>query len=272
MPKDREEEIKDQIIEKAKQFGASSAGIANVEALKESPSHRIYGRISDYQTVGNKESHVNPGEVAWPENARSAIIIAVSHPEEKPEMDWWKDGYSGGTLGNRILISINSKLSEWLQEEKGIRTTRLPYHVEHGGIFLKDTAVIAGLGCIGKNNMLVCPEFGPRVRLRAMLTDELLPCAVPIGFDPCEDCDMPCRKACPQEAFEDRIYTGKEFGIDQLPARTGVFSRRLCNQQMVLDGTRGERIEIDGQDGSGRIVKYCRRCEFACPVGRPSES
>lgn len=271
MPKDRGEAIKDQIIERAKQFGACSAGIANVEALKKSPSHRIYGKIGDYQTVGNREGDVKHGEVAWPENVRSAIIIAASHPKEKPEMDWWKEGYTGGTPGNRILISINSKLSEWLQEEKGIRTTGLPYHIERGGIFLKDTAVMAGLGCIGENNMLVCPEFGPRVRLRAMLTDELLPCTVPIEFDPCEDCDMPCRKACPQEAFRNRIYSEKEFGFDQLPARTGVFSRRLCNQQMVLDGRKSERIELDGQDGPGRVVKYCRRCEFACPVGRPSK-
>lgn len=256
------------IIEKAKEFGACAAGIAEVQALKNSPSHIIYGKIGDYQTVGNRKGQIKPGLVLWPENAKSAIIIAVEHAEVKPEMDGWIEGYSGGTPGNRMLISINTRLSQWLEEEHGINTTVLRYHIESGGIFLKDAAVLAGLGCIGKNNMLVTPEFGSRVRLRAMLTDTVLPSTGPVAFDPCEDCDMPCRTACPQGAFREKIYSKKKFGISQLPARTGVFSRPLCNRQMELDENKSESINIEGQDGLRRVVKYCRLCEFSCPVDR----
>ena len=85
---------------------------------------------------------IKPGQVSWPENARSVIVIAVEHPEERQELDWLKEGHSGGTIGNRILMSICDKVSEWVQEEKGIRTNKLPYHIEHGGIFLKDAARI----------------------------------------------------------------------------------------------------------------------------------
>ncbi len=268
MPKDRKEGIGHQLLEKAKEFGASSAGIASVEDLKKSPSHLIYGRIGDYETVGNREGPIERGKVGWPQNARSAIVIAVMHPEEKPELDWWKTGYSGGTPGNRMLISINSKLSDWLEEEKGIRTTKLPYYIEQGGIFLKDAAVMAGLGCLGKNNMLVTPEFGPRVRLRAMLTDEILPCNDAIEFDPCKDCSMPCREACPKEAFRSKVYSGEDLGLEELPARTGVFSRPRCNEQMKLDEARAEEIEVEGDLEPGKWVSYCRRCEFACPIGR----
>jgi len=261
--------ITSQIVKKAVEFGACLAGIADVEALKKSPSHLIYGKLDEYKGVGNKETgKAKPGEIAWPENAKSAIIIAVWHPEEKPELDWWKDGYSGGTAGNRILMSVNSKLSKWLEEEKGIKTNRLPYHIEQGGIFLKDTAVMAGLGCIGENNILVTQEYGPRVRLRTMLTDEFLPGTGPADFDPCEDCSMPCRNACPQKAFGGRIYSEKEFGLDKLPARTGVFSRHLCNVQMELDIDNHEKIKVEGQDEPGKLVRYCRRCELACPVGK----
>jgi len=227
----------------------------------------IYGKLDEYDGLGTEETDkIRSREVAWPENAKSAIIIAVEHPEEKPELDWWKDGCSGGTAGNRILISINDKLSDWLGKEKGIKNNKLPYHIEHGGIFLKDAAVMAGLGCIGKNNILVTPEFGPRVRLRAMLTDKVLPCTGPIDFDPCEGCSMPCRKACPQEAFEGKIYSEKELGLDQLPARTGVFGRHLCNEQMELDVDNCEEIKVEGKDSPGRLVRYCRACELACPI------
>lgn len=266
--KNTENNICTQIIEKAKEFGSSLAGIASVEALKKSPSHLLYGKLGEYKTVGNKEGEIKPGEVAWPGNAKSAIIIAVEHPEKKPEMDWWKEGYSGGTPGNRILISINAKLSEWLEKEKGIKANPLPYHIEHGGIFLKDTAVMGGLGCIGKNNMLVTPEYGPRVRLRVMLADEVLPYTDPIDFDPCDDCSMPCRNVCPKKAFQKKIYSEEEFGLDRLPAKTGLYSRYLCNEQMVLDEENYQEIKIEGEDKPGRLVKYCRACELACPIGK----
>ena len=269
MMKKPENIISIQIIEKAKEFGASLAGIASVEALKKSPSYLIYGKLNDYNTVGNKESNkIRLGEVAWPDNSKSAIIIAVEHPVEKPEMDWWKEGYSGGTPGNHILIFINSKLLEWLKKEKGIEANPLPYHIERGGIFLKDTAVMAGLGCIGKNNMLVTPEYGPRVRFRVILTAELLTCTDPIDFDPCEDCSMPCRNICPKKAFHKKIYSEEEFGLDHLPARTGLYSKYLCNEQMELDEKSYEEIKIENVDKQGKLVKYCRACELACPLGK----
>jgi len=262
-------DITSQIIEKSKEFGASLAGIADVEEVKNSPSHFIYGKLDEYTTVGNIETgEIWPDEIVWSENAKSVIVIAVVHPEREPELDWWRNWHTGGTHGNRILISINSKLSKWMEAEIGIKSTKLPYHIEHGGIFLKDAAVMAGLGCIGKNNMVVTPEYGPRVRLRAMLTDVVLHGTGPLDFDPCKECDMPCQRVCPQKAFQNKIYFEKQFGLPMLPARTGVYSRHLCNVQMERDDKRGEKIVIEGQDEPGKLVKYCRRCELACPVGK----
>jgi len=262
-------DITSQLIEKAKEFGASLAGIADVEEVKNSPSHSIYGKLDEYTTVGNIETkEIWPDEIVWPENAQSVIVIAVVHPKEEPELDWWRDGYTGGTHGNRILMSINDKLSKWLEAEKGIQSTKLPYHIEHGGIFLKDAAVMAGLGCIGKNNMLVTSEYGPRVRLRAMLTDVVLHGTGPLDFDPCEECDMPCQRVCPQKAFERNIYSEKKYGLAMLPARTGVYSRHLCNVKIRHDDENSEKRMVKGQDEPGKVVKYCRRCELVCPVGK----
>ena len=267
MAKYRENSLSTKIVEKAKEFGASLAGIAGVEKVKGSPSHLIYGKLGQYEGVGTGNTFkTKPGQVLWPENARSAIVIAVEHPEERPELDWWKDGNRGGTIGNRILMSICDKLSDWLGEEKGIRTNKLPYHIEHGGIFLKDAAVMAGLGCIGKNNLLVTPAFGPKVRLRAMLTDQVLEGIGPIDFDPCEDCTMPCKKACPQEAFQSKIYSKKDFGIDMLPARSGIYSRHRCNIQMELDIDNSEKTRLEGRDQTAKLVRYCRLCELTCPI------
>ena len=150
----------------------------------------------------------------------------------------------------------------------GFKAETLPYHVENGGIFLKDAAVMAGLGCIGKNNLFVTPDFGPRVRLRTLLLDVGLPATGTVDFNPCHGCAMPCRAACPQAAFQKKIYHEAELGLAELPGRSGVYSRRLCNFQMEIDIRNSEEVRIEGQNIPGKITKYCRLCEFACPVGK----
>jgi len=261
--------ITSQVVEKAKDYGASLAGIARVDELRNSPSHAVYGKLGEYKGIGiTQTKHARQRGIEWPENAKSAIVIAIEHPDDRPELDWWKDGFTGGTEGNRILISIAAELSNWLEKEKGIKTNKLPYHIEKGGIFLKDAAVMAGLGCIGKNNMLVTPQYGPRVRLRALLTDKALLSTGPTDFDPCGACNAPCRKACPQRAFGERIYSKEKLGLAQLPGRTGVYDRVQCNIQMQWDKDTAKEAISDGGDIRGKVVRYCRLCEWACPVSR----
>jgi epoxyqueuosine reductase len=277
MTSDRSERI----IGKAKEMGAAVAGIANLEFLKRSPSHEIlskFGTVIDGQDSfeGMIEGF---SEVNWPEKAQSALVIGVSHPQDRPELDWTIG--SGNTPGNRILQRINRELAAWIGQTWGIKTHRMPYWVEKGGIYLKDTAVLAGLGCLGRNNMLITPELGPRVRLRGMLLEaELIPTG-PIPFDPCDGCEEFCRKACPQNAFERLVLSPVETGIDSLPGRDGCFSRARCHIQMDRDvedsAMAVERGFLSGLDQSGgqaagasqteSPIKWCRRCELACPVG-----
>jgi epoxyqueuosine reductase len=261
-------EITGRIVEKAKSLGACMAGVASVEALKQSPSHLIYPKMEHNTGVGSRQSDkgIKPGEVAWPTGAKSAVVIAVEHPEGTPALDWWYGKKS--PPGNRILMRINKDLSTWVEENFHITTHKLPYHIEKGGIFLKDAAVLAGLGCIGKSNILVTPEFGPRVRLRALLLEQEISPTGPIDFDPCDGCDEPCRQACPQKAFDEIVYSSAQMGVTDLPGRNGSFSRSTCNNQMQSDIDAAIE-ETDPESGEmEKIIKYCRRCELACPVGQ----
>jgi epoxyqueuosine reductase len=176
------------------------------------------------------------------------MVVALEHPAERPELDWW----FGRTdpPGNRVLAGIVQGLCDWIPGELGFRAVHLPYHVERGGAYLKDAAVLAGLGCIGLNNLLVTPEYGPRVRLRALTLDVGLRPTGPSVFDPCAGCEAPCRNACPQGAFA------------RPPARTGSFSRPLCQVQMEFDVN-----AATGDDTAVPVIKYCRACELSCRVG-----
>jgi epoxyqueuosine reductase len=228
--------------------------------------------------VGTRWSRLclGPGRVAWPERARCVLVIAVEHPADRPEMDWWFG--RSDPPGNRILADVVQRLCDWIPEAFGIQTFHLPYHIERGGAYLKDAAVVAGLGCIGRNNLLVTREHGPRIRLRALTLDADLPSTGPLpftgslGFDPCEECDAPCLRACPQGAFDQQIYDPASRGPrrlpERLPGRTGHFSRAACNIQMEAD-IRNAVERSRSADGTDRvkIIKYCRVCELSCPVG-----
>lgn len=283
--------LTEQIVDKARSLGASTCGVARVASLRESPSHRIYPKIGMNLEVHwqDAKNDVKPGEVFWPADAVSAVVIGVAHSADEPELDWW-DGE--GTPGNRILIQINKKLSEWIEATFSAKTYRLPYFVEKDGIFLKDAAVMAGLGSIGRNNLVITPAYGPRIRFRALLLDREAEATGPLEFNPCEGCRQPCRKACPVKAFQNTVYSADALGQSILPGINGTYDRVTCNRKMEKDIEEavaampaGEeeqqniRLAIDEFEEGGRVkpkgdkephycVKYCRECELVCPVGR----
>ena len=257
------------ILNKAKAWGASLVGFAGVAGLKEAPSFtfapKMPGAREGFGTRKN-ELGLGPGEVAWPDGAKTVVVIAVAHPSDQPEMDWWFGRVD--PPGNRVLARVVRELCVWIEANYDIRTTHLPYHVEKGGTFLKDAAVMAGLGCIGKNNILVTPEYGPRVRLRAMTLDAVLPPTGPSSYDPCAGCDAPCRRACPQKAFDNQVYTAEAYGQAHLPGRGGEYSRPVCNGQMQKDIDAAMEQTVEGFEDPIKVIKYCRNCEMACPVGK----
>ena len=255
------------IIKSAMENGATLAGIASMEALKVSASHTIYNKMGKYSGIGTGKDDTL-GDIQlfnWPDAIKSVLVISLSHPKDKPELDWWNDG---STPGNDILINIIKRTSHQIEDSLKIKTFKLHYYVEKGGVFLKDGAVLAGFGCIGKNNMLITPSYGPRIRLRALLLDSEVSPTGPIDFDPCHDCKVHCRKICPENAMIEKVPLFKSMEFSECsPGRDGTYNRALCNVRMEKDVT--ESYKNNG--GKQPTIKYCRRCEFVCPVGKKIE-
>jgi epoxyqueuosine reductase len=53
-----------------------------------------------------------------------------------------------------------------------------------------------------------------------------------------------------------------------LPARTGAYVRAACNRQMELDIAAAGAETVAGFENPVKIIRYCRSCELACPVGK----
>ncbi len=192
----------------------------------------------------------------------SVLVIGLEHPADRPELDWW-DGR--GTAGNRLLIETLEQVRKEIECRFGWVTRQFHYYAERGGVYLKDAAVLAGLGCIGRNNLLVTPEYGPRVRLRGLYLGVHLSPTGPSDFNPCRACSAPCRTACPERALGGRSFnTAERRHLSALPAGDGAYSRNDCMRRMKKDEAAGRSDDA----ASSRRVIYCRCCELVCPVGR----
>jgi epoxyqueuosine reductase len=222
------------LIEKAAELGVTVAGLTSVGELLASPSHE-----------GVPILEMDDAEDA-------VLVLGLHHPPSRPELDWYTG--RGGTEGNRILMMINKSLIAWLKESFEIGARDLPYYTEKGGVFLKDAAVLAGLGMVGINNLTIVPGYGPRVRFRGLLVNAPLPPTGRVDYSPCEDCHRPCLTVCPEEALA-----------------VGSFDREACLRNMSREGAGCLVLDSSSMDGA-REVRFCRICELACPLAASREA
>lgn len=112
---------------------------------------------------------------------------------------------------------------------------------------LKTPFRLAGLGWIGKNNLIITPEIGPRLRLGAILTDAPLPLSSTMPMeDRCGECSV-CVDACPVGALAGKSFDPSESRKERLDLRKCVAYRR-------------EREKEQG-------AFVCGLCMYSCPYG-----
>jgi epoxyqueuosine reductase len=231
-----------EVISKAESYDGIRAGIVRLKDVLKGPSYQV-------GPEDKKEHTIDEVSVNWPAEAQAVLILGLNHPEKDPRLDY---GERGNTWGNRRLWEISELLKQWLREEYDLAAQPLPYHVENGGLFMKDAAVLSGIGIIGQNNLLLHPEWGPRIRLRSILMEgDFQTTEVLEGFTPCETCEVFCQKACPVKAFPQ-----------------GKYSRPICHEQINADVENKVPYGEIGENGKRNLViKYCRACELSCPIG-----
>ena len=104
----------------------------------------------------------------------------------------------------------------------------------------KHIAVQAGLGWIGRNNLLVSPQFGSRQRLITVLTNMSLETDEPLPWG-CGECRA-CLSSCPSQAIrekpEDFDHLGCYHQIKALVKAAGI-SQNICG--LCVKACRGKK-------------------------------
>ncbi|HHV64302.1 MAG TPA: reductive dehalogenase [Peptococcaceae bacterium] len=169
----------------AKFFGASLVGIAEYD------SKWVYSSWYDF----SKRQSIPP---EFPFEIESVIVVAIEMEQDacltSPSLI---SGAATG-LGYSQMAQISKKLATFIR--------MLGYNAIPSGNDMAlsiPIAVQAGLGEVGRNGMLITPQYGPRVRLLKIFTDMPLQPDKPITFGVSQFC-IKCRKcadSCPANAI-----------------------------------------------------------------------
>lgn len=165
-------------------YGASLVGICRIDP------RWVYSHYYERETGAY-------GELEIP--YKYAVVMAI-------EMDWKRMNGSPGYTGSAATVLGYSRMAEVAASlAKYIRAMGYPA-VPSGNDTTQNIplAIDAGLGELGRNGLLITPQFGPRQRICKVLTDLPLVPDKPIDFGLqkfCESCLM-CAHSCPAQAIQ----------------------------------------------------------------------
>jgi epoxyqueuosine reductase len=234
----------------AKREGLSLIGIAPAKGWKVASGHRPKDMLSDAKSVvvmamQMPDKAIDEAPVGERENIGVAVEKEMDRIGAKIMEVLMKKGYIGIPI-EYVHFPLGAVPLPYRTPEYFRAFAKHPSHKEQlrGDIPLKYAATKAGLGVIGKSSLLITPQYGPRVRLAAVVTNAPLVADKPLRLDFCGRCAV-CERVCVGKAFHE-----------------GRHDPEMC-----------WRAEWDlGEPLPGLPFKVCPAlCVKLCPVGRLKE-
>lgn len=185
---------------------------------------------------------------------KSALVFAVPYGEQLTIQTYTEERFERG------IQAAKKKLEEILaQLEAILQKNEVSYYIPpvaqrnevdlEAPFSFKFAAVNAGLGWIGKNDVVITREYGPRVRLSAVLIDAQFPYGQKIVKSNCPENCQKCVDICPHKALHN-----VRWNIDSL--RSEIIDYPLCNEKRSLFLAKHGRKNA------------CGLCLAVCPFGK----
>lgn len=248
------EEIKINIIEYAKSIGIDKIGFTSAlpfyELEEVLQQHHLNGYESGFEEK-DINKRINPKLIL--ENAESVISIAIAYPSKIENTPISKKGeYRGFVARSAWGLDYHDVLKEKLKAI-GMYIKSLIPQTEY--ICMTDTGTLsdhaiaerAGIGWIGKNSLLITPEYGSYVYLGELITNIKFPEDKPIQ-NQCGECTK-CIDYCPNGAIVKPVQVNSNKCISYLT--------------QSKDLQVGEQYELLGNRLYG-----CDTCQQVCPKNK----
>lgn len=240
------ESIKEELIKKVHAMGIPLVGFAPVERWSNPP-----------RELPNTFKEWIPDEF-WPQSIypEAKTVIVIGLPVQLPIVEtapsiYYHELYN---IVNTLLDSKAYEISNFLTDQ-GYPSIYLPRD-GYGDIDIllekplaffshKHAAYLAGMGSFGENNVILTPEYGPRVRFTSIFTTAPIEGDPISGEDLCTHCNR-CIRECPVHAILEK--TG--YDVDSPTP----IDKIACAQ-------RSKNLRKDYKSPCGICIKVC-------PVGR----
>lgn len=119
----------------------------------------------------------------------------------------------------------------------------------------KMVATRAGLGWVGKTDLLISKKFGPRLRLASLLINKKPDnVSIPINKSGCGSCNI-CVEECPAQAANGELWNIKVH-------RDDFFNAQSCREKCRELGK--SRLKMD--------VRICGICISVCPIRKKTKN
>lgn len=208
--------------------GADLAGVASIERFDGAPpGHHPTDILPNARAVVACAKHIPAGTLDGPATAYHRAMEIVH-----AQLD---------LLASQVALFLEAEGGESIPvpSDEPYRHWEAERSYGRGDLSHKHAAQAAGLGRLGKNSLLIAPQFGNRVHLVSVVTDVDLAPDPMLDWEPCpEGCTL-CVQACPAGAI------GEGQRVDQA----------LCRPVAM------ERLP------KGTIIESCRACRRVCPAG-----
>ncbi len=238
------------VKQKAIDVGFVSVGISNPNILRDLP----YGWVS-------KISRLRPPEELFP-TVKSVILMGFNAWDKSFNLSVVSPSWKGYGMHSPDEQIESYQLYYEIMENKAWRVAdylrkREFESLPSFGIPLKTAAVQCGLGCQGKNTLLITPSLGPRVRLISVLTTAELDIGEPYEENLCGNCEK-CLVACPTKAL-------KPYRLKINRCMT--YSAESPHSSDVPEDVRKLEKKLIQRPTSNSYIE-CTTCIDVCPIGK----
>ncbi|MFU8803735.1 MAG: tRNA epoxyqueuosine(34) reductase QueG [Bradymonadaceae bacterium] len=195
--------ISERILEKSTELGFERAAIVPAAELPHAEAYEEWlreGRHGEMLYMENyRELRIDP-KVLEP-GTRSCLVLLKTYRSGSDELDGGLRiaRYAHGADYHDVLRARMLELAAYIHAETGADVATRPA-VDTAPLLERDLALVAGLGWVGKNAMLINPEIGSYAFIAEILIDlDLEATHTPVP-DRCGTCSR-CIDACPTGAI-----------------------------------------------------------------------
>lgn len=243
-------------------LGFDLVGVAAAGPVRHAAAFRAWlaaGHHADMDWIARDiERRLDPR--VWRPEAMSMLVVGVSYYMQNPAPRLWNDPmrgriarYAWGRDYHKVIGKRLKKLVDWVHTHGSPDIEVQPFN-DARPVMEHDAALAAGLGFIGRNTLLIHPDYGSMLFLGGLLLSCELEADAPTpgtgavygGKADCGACQR-CLKACPTHAF---------------PAEY-ILNSRLCISYQTIEN-RGE-IPVALRAKMGNWIFGCDVCQEVCP-------